>query len=106
MVTEGLTVTEITQLLNKLRAITDFYHESENVKNIWLNENAEWSGFPELSVFSECPARWKSFLVSGRRFLELKHEMAITLFDKNFDMALLPSEWELLENICEKLQVF
>ena len=35
MVTEGLTVTEITELLNKLCAITDFYHESPN-SNILL----------------------------------------------------------------------
>ena len=68
MIKKGLTVHEVTALLNKLHAISAFFHKSPK-SNILLKENAEWLGFPQLSVLSEVPTRWNSFLISGRRFL-------------------------------------
>ena len=71
-----------------------------------LKHNAKWLGFPDLTVKSEVPTRWNSFLVSGRRFLEIRPQMTLTLSERNYELALLPKEWELLEAICKELEIF
>ena len=74
--------------------------------NMLLKEGAIWMGFPDLSLISECPMRWNSFLTSGKRFLDLRYPMTSTLDQVNSDLQLLPKDWDLLKALCEEMEVF
>ena len=72
-----------------------------------VNLNEQWLGFPDLNVIQEDPTCWGSFLRSGKRFLENQDNIKWTLLNKNReDLWLLSSEWSLLRDLCNILQIF
>ena len=70
-----------------------------------LKDNEEWLGFPNLTVLTEVPTRWNSFLKSGRRILEIQKALLVTLHEKT-DIKITIDDFSLLQEVCNELEVF
>ena len=76
IVKAGLKVHEVSDLMARLKDITSYIHSSTHA-HLFLKENEEWLGFPDLTVLSECPTRWGSLLKSVKRMLEVKQYIVL-----------------------------
>ena len=79
--------------------ILEFCHKSpENFKLV--KGNSKWLGLPELSVISDCPTRWNSFLKCGERMIKIYDPLNATLMQAGKeDLVLNGSELELLKDL-------
>ena len=106
IVKSGLEVPEVKKLLARSKLATNFFHSSTK-GHLLLKENEEWLGFPDLTVLSECPTRWDSFLKSGKRMLEIKEPIVLTLHESNRpDLQFVESDWSLLHDLVKYFQEF
>ena len=63
-------VDTIKSLQTKMRSILHYCHKSPETLAL-IKGNAKWLGLPDLTLTSECPTRWNSFLDCGERLLKI-----------------------------------
>ncbi|CAL4085876.1 unnamed protein product, partial [Meganyctiphanes norvegica] len=106
IVREGLKVQEVQHQLAQLKNIVKYFLTSTK-GHLLLKDNEEWLGFPDLTVPSEGPTRWNSFIKSGKRLLQIRDHVAISLREsERIDLLFTSSDWSLLNDLVNYLQDF
>ena len=65
-------------LHTKMKKILEFCHKSPMHLRL-IKGNAKWLGLPELTVKTECPTRWNSFMLCCERFIIIEKPLNVTL---------------------------
>ena len=97
-------VRQVRKLVSKLHKVTTYFNHCPGAL-LLLKDNEEWLGFPTLTVLTEVPTRWNSFLKSGRRILEIQKPLFVTLHEKT-DIKITIDDFSLLQEVCNELEVF
>ena len=72
-----------------------------------LKDRQRYLDLPDLNVLSDCPTRWGSFLKNGRRLIEIKQPLSLTLNkEERDDLDLTFKEWTILEELVKVLAPF
>ena len=104
----GLQVDRVKDLVDRLSRLSTFFKTSGLATHANLNE--QWLVFPDLNVIDEVPTHWGSFLCSGKRLLENKDAIKMTLLNQarndSYDIYIFSSDWSLLTDLCMILQSF
>ena len=95
---------QVKKLVKKLHKVTTYFNHCPG-SLLLLKDNEEWLGFPTLTVLTEVPTRWNSFLKSGRRLLQIQKPLFLTLHEKT-DIKITIDEFSLLQEVCNELEVF
>ena len=96
----------VNLLHSKMKRILEFCHKSPLHLRL-IKGNAKWLGVPELTVLSECPTRWNSFMLCCERFILIKEPLNVTLHDADKkELILTPGDILLMKEIVEELQTF
>ena len=103
----GLSKCESVKTLHsKMRRILEFCHKSP-VQLRFIKGNAKWLGLPELTVKSECPTRWNSFMVSCERFIVIYDPLNVTLSNaEKDDLILTADDLSLMKELVTELMPF
>ena len=72
-----------------------------------IKGNANWLGLPELTLKSECPTRWNSFLLCIQRMVKIHKPLNVTL-DKadRQELVLDKEDIELMKDLIQELEPF
>ena len=72
-----------------------------------IKGNAKWLGLPELTLKSECPTRWNSFLLCTKRMVDIHKPLNVTL-DKadRQELVLDKEDIELMKDLIQELEPF
>jgi len=97
-------VEKITDLLSKMRRIVHHCHTSPDTLTL-IKGNEKWLDLPELTLISESPTRWNSFLDCGERLLQIQTQLNVALYEKP-QLLLDKDEILLIEDIVEELKPF
>ena len=96
----------VKTLHSKMRRILEFCHKSP-VQLRFIKGNAKWLGLPELTVKSECPTRWNSFMVSCERFIVIYDPLNVTLSNAGKDdLILTADDLSLMKELVTELMPF
>ena len=96
----------ISSLVNKLHALTAYIHKSSSAM-LLLKDRQRYLDLPDLNVLSDCPTRWGSFLKNGRRLIEIKQPLSLTLNKEERDeLDLTFKEWLILEDLVKVVAPF
>ena len=97
-------VEKIYDLHSKMRKIVHYCHKSPETLAL-IKGNAKWLGLPDLTLTSECPTRWNSFLDCGERLLKVHTPLNVALVGKP-DLMLDKMDILLLEDVIQELREF
>ena len=96
----------MNKLHGKMKKILEFCHKSPMHLKL-IKGNAKWLGLPELTVKTECPTRWNSFMLCCERFILIKDPLNITLTNAGrTDLVLTPGDTLLMNQIVGELTSF
>ena len=87
-----------------MRSILHYCHKSPETLAL-IKGNAKWLGLPDLTLTSECPTRWNSFLDCGERLLKIHTPLNAALHGKP-DLLLDRMDILLLEDVIQELTPF
>ena len=89
----------INLIVTKLHALTAHIHKSSTAM-LLLKDRQRYLDLPDLNVLSDCPTGWGSFFKSGKRLIEIKQPLSLTLNKEGRDeLDLTFKEWTILEEL-------
>ena len=96
----------VLELHTKMRKVLAYCHKSP-IHFELIKENARWLGLPELTLLSECPTRWNSFLKCGQRMVKISEPLNAAMKQAGKqELVLYPLDLMLLKDIIAELEMF
>ena len=72
-----------------------------------IKGNAKWLGMPELTLKSECPTWWNSFLLCTQRMVKISKPLNVTLDNaKRPELILDKEDIQLMKDLIQELEPF
>ena len=97
---------KVSELHGKMRKILAYCHKSPIYFEL-IKENARWLGLPDLTLLSECPTRWNSFLKCGQRMVKISEPLNAAMKEAGrHELVLDQLDLMLLEDLIAELEMF
>lgn len=108
VITEGLKIVEITEIITKVRVIVKYFKRCDTANETLLTFQRKSGIQTPLELLKDCTTRWNSTFRMIKRFVELEKAIKNTVADLNTDFfeTLILSEWTFLKELVQILSPF
>ncbi|XP_067639740.1 E3 SUMO-protein ligase ZBED1-like [Eurosta solidaginis] len=106
IVKDGLRVTEVAEIIDKIKGIVTYFKKSSSANEAFLSYQRN-SGRDPLKLIQQVETRWNSTLAMMERFAALEEAVKCTLVILNRSLLTLSSEeWQIVKDLCIICQPF